>query len=143
MQTEPYSRAAADTATESLAAARFALDPDPADVLDQAAAVIEANGLHKDAWWYRVGYADRPVEWTPGTPCCATTAIAVAMGRRQIREVQHILHGEHPALMALVDRLALHQPSEILSWNDHPSRTAGQVVTAMRDAAVALRARAT
>lgn len=130
MQDERYSRDAANTVTET----------DPADILDQAATVLETNGWCQNEWW--AGYQEGPSAspWEPGKACCLSTALAVAMGQPSRSVSLHMLMGERAAAVALADHLALRFPAQLLEWNDHPSRTLEQVVTAMRDTAAALRA---
>ncbi len=87
-----------------------------ARVLEDAAAYIDRNGLHKGA------YTARPND--PDSPACAYGAIdAVAVGRVRLRASHALLRAIGP------------DGESIAAFNDAPSRTAQQVVDAMHSAA--------
>ncbi|MEU7839983.1 hypothetical protein AB0B39_03335 [Micromonospora sp. NPDC049114] len=117
-------------------------DLTPADILRCAARYLEIRG------WTQGTYFDRTDElWFP--PACVSSAIAMAvfgdctpvlLNAQQTPDVVAYRN----AVTVLVDFLDLRETpasdtdaDHILpfTWNDHPARTAEQVITTLRDAA--------
>ena len=108
-----------------------------ADILNKAADLIEANGLHKEQYaprwdaWRLVDGSDAGADIRAGSPCCALGAIYTAAGGRP---------GGVEAEEAFAEYLADHiTESGIPDWNDAPERTQQEVVTALRETAEANR----
>lgn len=104
-----------------------------AAVLDEAANIIERNGLHKGSFGANHGRNIGREQ-----PCCAYGAINLAAGGDSPRRWS--LTGE-AAYDAVTRHLGLSDgPGDCLAdWSDHPGRTAGEVVAALRGAARAER----
>jgi hypothetical protein len=104
------------------------MSTETADILDEAANVIERNG------WHRGFYYDRSVHLPPAEcPVCALGAVNVAMG--SVDPVRPAEIGS-PAEVALERYLGV---ASVADWNDDPDRIAAEVITALRDAAQAER----
>ena len=122
-----------------------------ADAIDQAARLIETDGLEIGGYW-----ADallRPYE--PGMSCCTAGALAVATGYRDVADVEIEFVGigsydpdtgvfdddhPHPVFAAAMAELGFKEVEALYDWSD----TAGdrEVVDALRDAAAKIRAQA-
>lgn len=121
-----------------------------ADRIDQAAHLIETDGLEIGGYW-----ADsllRPYE--PGMSCCTAGALAAVSGYTDITDVEAAFVGlghydletntyaevpAHPVFAAAMAELGFRKVEDLYDWSD----TAGdaEVVEALRDAATAIRAR--
>lgn len=105
------------------------------DVLDRAADIIERNG-----WWQNF-YCDLGSS-LPKRDCavCARGAINLAANGRTPDRLSKV--GE-AALQALERYLGIsgEYPDSVADWNDHPGRTAEEVVAALRGTAAAERER--
>ncbi len=107
-----------------------------ADILDRAADIIARDGLCQGEWW-----TDTTLAWTPGTPCCAAGAIAVATGDTTIVGAFACWVAAHPAFLAFANHLGfVDQPGLVIQWSDDPIRTPERVVRELRACAKNLRA---
>lgn len=103
------------------------------DVLEAAADIIAARGLHQGDYWPELRY-------DPASRVCTTAAIYLAAGATPDytfsclpRPVQELAWQARRALTRRpgIDGVAM--------WNDKPGRTAEQVVTELRACAAELR----
>lgn len=109
-----------------------------ADVLDRAADLIQAHGLHKGDYWPG---EEAGVAYRPGQPCCVFGALRVAhVGAGGSHVGSNIRMTQVCPL--LVSRILPFVPEyePVLDWNDAASRTAADVVAVLRQAAAAERA---
>ena len=115
-----------------------------ADVCDRAADVILANGWHQGALW--PGRWPKPTEWTPGTPVCLVGSLRVAVGA--VNGVSTVSDwGNLPRALGAYDavkaKLRETEPGPLTwdpaAWNDHPERTADEVIETLRQTAKTLR----
>lgn len=118
------------------------------EILRQAAATIERDGLHRAGYWY----GDLLLDYAPGVPVDAIGALAVATGLTRTEDVEigflgltrydprrhtHVGGGEpHPAVRVLREHLRLRSVEGVFAWSD--SSSAAQVATEMRTAAAML-----
>jgi hypothetical protein len=107
-----------------------------ADILDEAASVIERNGLHKGSFCNDGPGAKTkiPRDWA----CCPYGAINIAANGERPWQASD---GGEAAYKALVKHLGISDGhgDTVADWSDHPDRTAEQVITALRSAAQAER----
>jgi hypothetical protein len=102
-----------------------------ADILDEAANVIERNGHHKG------DYLDEVEGKTPaGCPVDIYGAINVASFGQPVLTEDFDPGLAFPARRVMRKHL---NTTALGAWNDAPDRTAEQVITALRDAAQAER----
>lgn len=113
-------------------------------ILDDAAALIDRDGLHVGDWWRHAG----AVDWTPGRPCCAAGAIGVAAGYRRGRDIDGPITGlgarlirtprPHPAFAALMRHLDVTIAADVFDWADRSTRSG--VADTLRETAAVVRA---
>jgi hypothetical protein len=118
-----------------------------ADLIDQAAQLIETDGLEVGDLW--PGALFGPYE--PGSSCCTAGALAVVCGYRRAEQVEEaftatspIDDGEvpwnpHPVFSAVMAELGFTKPEDLYDWSD--SAGAREVVKELRIAAAKIRAR--
>jgi hypothetical protein len=123
------------------------LTPDRiADLIDQAAQLIEANGLEIGDLWPDALL--RPYE--PGDSCCTGGALAVVCGYRRAEDVEEAFTASiptdedlpwtpHPVFAAVMAELECVAPEHLYDWSDNSGQDS--VVEALRGAAAAIRAR--
>lgn len=107
-----------------------------AELLRDAADHIKLCGLFKGEYW--PGDLDDP-GYIDGDPCCVLGALAVAAG---INDAGHadVELDHYPALVIALDAMANRvapggEEPVVPAWNDHPDRTAAEVVAELRAAA--------
>jgi hypothetical protein len=107
-----------------------------AELLRDAANHIKLCGLFKGEYW--PGDLDDP-GYIDGDPCCVLGALALAAG---ISDAAHadVELDHYPALVIALDAIAHRiapggEEPVVPAWNDHPDRTAGEVVAELRAAA--------
>lgn len=122
-----------------------------ADLIDQAATLIESDGLEVGDYWTRALFQP----YVPGTPCCTVGALAAVSGYRDGIDAEKAFVGvsdydpetgvtepDHPHLVMATAMTALgfREAEDLYDWSD----TAGDhaVVAALRYAAAQIRARA-
>lgn len=111
-------------------------------VLDRAAQLIDANGLHTGDYWPPAVATDRAMPpWRPGTPCCAVAAVVIAQETCMPVPYAAVEHcdPDDEALLALVRHLGFGRYDEIARWSD--LRTTAEVAAELRAAARAWRSR--
>lgn len=104
------------------------MNTETADILDEAANVIERNG-HCKGFYYDLSVDLPPAE----CPVCPLGAINLAMGNPNPKTDR--VFGS-PAEVAMERYL---DAASVADWNDDPDRTAEQVIAALRGAARAER----
>lgn len=92
------------------------------DLLDDAADLLEQRG------WYQDGAQG------PNGELCALSAISVATNRACVDE-NTLVHAMRAATQARAALRANIEPPHISVWNDHPDRTAAEVIQTLRDIA--------
>lgn len=124
-----------------------------ADIVDQAADLIDTVGLHQGGLWpTRTGTRLDP--YRPGQPCCVAGALGVALGVTDPAAIEadllgldlvydhlagkQVRLGEHPVMHVLIAELDLHSCEDLFVWSD--SSTHLEVVTELRSAADRIRA---
>lgn len=93
------------------------------EILECAADYVATHGLRKDG-----------LAGTAPEPCCTEGAIYAAYCSAFATSPRYL-----DAVGPLLDYLGLDRRSSLFSWNDHPSRTADDVITALLDCAAELR----
>jgi hypothetical protein len=105
-----------------------------ADILDEAANVIERNGHHKGDY-----YTDEGGRAPAACPVCTYGAIHVAAFGEPVPTLDTI-DADGDAATEAIRSLRRHLNTTALgAWNDAPDRTAEQVITTLRSAAQAER----
>lgn len=107
-----------------------------AELLRDAASHIKLCGLYKGEYW--PGDLDEP-DYIDGDPCCVLGALALAAG---IDDTAHadVELDRYPALVIALDAIGNRvapggEEPVVPAWNDHPDRTAAEVVAELRAAA--------
>lgn len=122
-----------------------------ADLIDQAATLIESDGLEVGDYW--TWALVQPYE--PGMPCCTVGALAAVSGYRDGMDAEKAFVGvsdydpetgatepDHPHLvMATVMKvLGFREAEDLYDWSDNAGNQ--EVVARLRDAAAQIRAQA-
>jgi hypothetical protein len=121
-----------------------------ADILERAAEIVEREGLHKGTLWVncftRVGDMFPVMQNYSGGSACTMGALMVASNELSLDSWESILgeqRGSSELRTARVTvRATLQQTqgtSRIAAWNDHPDRTATEVVDLLKTAAKDIR----
>jgi hypothetical protein len=129
------------------------LTPDQiADLIDQAAQLIETDGLEiGDLWTADTGRWD----YEPGDSCCTAGALAVVCGYRRADQVeeaftatssvgavdedgQECLWEPHPVFAAVMAEFGFAEVEDLYDWSDKAGDR--EVVGALREAAANIRA---
>lgn len=126
------------------------LTPDQvADLIDQAATLIETDGLEIGGYW--PDSLLRPYE--PGMSCCAAGALAAVSGYTDVTDVEKGFVGigelvldtgdtepdhPHPVFAAAMPALGFRQVEDLYNWSDNAGDV--EVVEALREAAAKIRA---
>lgn len=110
-----------------------------ADILDEAANVIERNGFYQGSFCNDGPKANTKVaaDWA----CCTYGAINIAANGTHPRRISD---GGEAAYKVLVKHLGISDNvgDTVADWSDDPDRTAEQVIAALRGAGQAERERA-
>jgi hypothetical protein len=119
-----------------------------ADLIDQAATLIETDGLEVGDYWTRALF--QPYE--PGTPCCTVGALAVVSGYRDGIGAEKAFVGvsdydpktgvtepDHPHLViaTAMKALGFREAEDVYEWSDHAGDR--EVVAELRFAAAQIR----
>jgi hypothetical protein len=127
------------------------LSPDQiADLIDQAAQLIERDGLEIGGYW--PDSLLRPYE--PGDSCCTAGALAAVAGYHEVVTVEDTFVGighydtetgetepdhPHPVFAAAMSALGFRRVEDLYDWSDNAGGR--EVVAELRDAAAKIRAR--
>lgn len=122
-----------------------------ADLIDQAAQLIERDGLEVgDLWTAATGRWD----YEPGDSCCTAGALAVVCGYRRAEQVEEAFtatgsvnavdeNGQewepHPVFAAVMAEFGFTEVEHLYDWSDRAGDR--EVVRVLRYAAAAIRAR--
>lgn len=117
------------------------MSTETADILDEAANVIERNG------WIQGDYVNqRQIEDGKGPgdcACCARGAINTAAGGSPYNDYLLVaIEASNAVETWLTNSGAIGETLSLVEWNDKDGRTADDVITALRGAAQAERERA-
>jgi hypothetical protein len=122
-----------------------------ADLIDQAATLIETDGLEVGDYW--TGALFQP--YAPGMPCCTVGALAAVSGYRDGTDAERAFVGvsdydprngvtepDHPHLVmaTLMKALGFRVAEDIYDWSDNAGDR--EVVAELRYAAAQIRAQA-
>ncbi|WP_433559239.1 DUF6197 family protein [Pseudonocardia xinjiangensis] len=122
-----------------------------ADLIDQAATLIETDGLEVGDYWTRALF--QPYE--PGMPCCTAGALAAVSGYREGIDAEKSFVGvsdydpetgvsepDHPHLVmaTAMKALGFREAEDLYDWSDNASDR--EVVAGLRYAAAQIRAQA-
>jgi hypothetical protein len=122
-----------------------------ADLIDQAATLIETDGLQVGDYWTRALF--QPYE--PGMPCCTAGALAAVSGYRDGIDAEKAFVGvsdydpetgvtepDHPHLVmaTVMKALGFREAEDLYDWSDNAGDR--EVVAGLRYAAAQIRAQA-
>lgn len=112
-------------------------------LLERAAHIIARNGWFCGEYWPGATAREpsgKATRYTDGCPCCPLGALAIAAGFDQAKHASRALDRSelHAAVRVLAETVGgeLGDSWEIVAaWNDHATRTATEVIAALRTAA--------
>lgn len=122
-----------------------------ADLIDQAATLIETDGLEVGGYWADALF--RPYE--AGMSCCTAGALAAVSGYHDVTDVEEAFVGigsydpdtgdtspdcPHPVFEAAMAELGFKRVEDLYDWSD--SAGDAEVVATLRDVAAKIRAQA-
>jgi hypothetical protein len=122
-----------------------------ADLIDQAATLIETDGLEVGDYWKKALF--QPYE--PGTPCCTAGALAAVSGYRDGIDAEKAFVGvgdydpetgatepdqPHLVMATVMKALGFREAEDLYDWSDNAGDRV--VVAELRDAAAKIRAQA-
>jgi hypothetical protein len=122
-----------------------------ADLIDQAATLIETDGLEVGDYWTRALFQP----YKPGMPCCTVGALAAVSGYRDGIAAEKAFVGvgdydpetgvaepDHPHLVmaTVMKALGFREAEDLYDWSDNAGDR--EVVAALRYAAAQIRAQA-
>ncbi|WP_433296519.1 DUF6197 family protein [Pseudonocardia sp. CA-142604] len=122
-----------------------------ADLIDQAATLIETDGLEVGDYWTKALF--QPYE--PGMPCCTVGALAAVSGYRDGIDAEKAFVGvgdydpatgvtepdsPHLVMVAAMKALGFREAEDLYDWSDNAGDR--EVVAELRNAAAQIRAQA-